>query len=245
MLPRSELADSPAPCITAAAPLLLNYWVIFNLEKLQPEIGILYPQRRAGGRMWGRHCGGLGMRLAAPAGPFPGARAPRSTVPAGLRRGCAARPLLARHGWSFSLDSHGEGTEQLQTHKQILLQQAIGREPCSACQAACVTACRQVAADGDWVPPSKSILQRCSRVMECAVEEQPGGLLFCPREEALLDHTALPNSMCRESCRGGARERSVTLAPWFSFTPPLALPLQCFAGSSVVSACLPCLELPE
>lgn len=28
-----------------------------------------------------------------------------------------------------------------------------------------------------------------------------------------------------ESCRGGARERSVTLAPRFSFTPPLALPL--------------------
>lgn len=163
---------------------------------------------------------------------------------------CACRAAQRLHGEAASRSArmelqHGKGTEQLQTHKQILLQQAIGREPCSACQAACVTACRQVAADGDWVPPSISILQRCSRVMECAVEEQPGGLLFCPREEALLDHTALPNSTCRESCRGGARERSVTLAPWFSFTPPLALPLQCFAGSSVVSACLPCLELPE
>lgn len=123
--------------------------------------------------MWGRHCGGLGMRLAAPAGRFPGACAPRSTVPAGLCTGCAARLLLARHGWSFSPDSHGEGTEQLQTHKQILLQQAVGREPCSACQAACVTDCRQVAADGDWVPASESILQRCSRVVECAEDEQP------------------------------------------------------------------------
>lgn len=34
--------------------------------------------------------------------------------------------------------------------------------------------------------------------MECAVEEQTGGLLFCPLEEALLDRTALPNSTCRE-----------------------------------------------
>lgn len=33
-----------------------------------------------------------------------------------------------RCGWSFSLDSHGECMEQLQTHKQILLQQAVGRE---------------------------------------------------------------------------------------------------------------------
>lgn len=50
--------------------------------------------------MWGRHCGGLGMRLTALAGLFPGAHAPCSTLPAGLRmltklRGCAeGRPLL-------------------------------------------------------------------------------------------------------------------------------------------------------
>lgn len=88
--------------------------------------------------MWGRHCGGLGMRLTAPAGLFPGARAPCSTLPAGLLmltelRGCAEGRwggcFSARRGWSFSLDSHGKCTEQLRTHKQILLQQAVGREP--------------------------------------------------------------------------------------------------------------------
>lgn len=147
-------------------------------------------------------CGGgtaeAGNAACRSSGPVARGSAPRSPVPAGLRRACAAGLLLARHGWSFSLDSHGEGTEQLQTHKQILLQQAVGRELCSACQAACVTACRQIAAEGDWVPPSESILQRCSWVMECAVEEQLAGLLFCLLEEALQNHAALPNSTCRE-----------------------------------------------
>lgn len=152
-------------------------------------------------------------------GPVSRGSAPRSPVPAGLCRGCAARLLLTRHGWSFSLDSHGEGTEQLQTHKQILLQQAVGRELFSACQAACVTACRQVAAEGDWLPPSESILQRCSRVMECAVEEQPAGLLFCLLEEALLNLAALPNSACRELLGRGEGEKCHSCAP------PLALPL--------------------
>lgn len=49
--------QTPQP--PALLPLLFaKLLVIFNLEKLQPEIGILYPQRRAGGRMWGRRCRG-------------------------------------------------------------------------------------------------------------------------------------------------------------------------------------------
>lgn len=111
VLPGSELVDFTAPCIAAAAPLMLNYWVIFNLEKLQLAIGILYPQWRAGGRMWGRHCGGWKC-----GSPLQRARFQGLMPPAALcLPGCAARLLLARHGWSFSLDSHGEGTEQLQT----------------------------------------------------------------------------------------------------------------------------------
>lgn len=64
-LPCSKLTGSPAPCLAAADSLSLNYWVIFNLEELQPKICILSPQWRAGGRMWGRHCGGLGTQLTA------------------------------------------------------------------------------------------------------------------------------------------------------------------------------------
>lgn len=108
--------------------------------------------------MWGRHCGGWKCGLPLQRARFQGLEPPAALC----LPGCAASLLLARHGWSCSLDSHGEGTEQLQTHKQILLQQAVGRELCSACQAACVTACIQVVADRDWVPPSEGVLQRCS-----------------------------------------------------------------------------------
>lgn len=64
----------------------------------------------------------LGMRRAAPAACCSSglllqrARFQGLVPPAALcLPGCAARLLLARHGWRFSLDSHGEGTEQLQT----------------------------------------------------------------------------------------------------------------------------------
>lgn len=75
------------------------------------------------------------------------------------------------------------------------------------------------------------------------MEERPAGLLFCPAEEALLGRTA-PLTQLAESCLGGAREGSVTLAPYF-FPPPIALPLQCFAGGCLVSAPLPCSDFPE
>lgn len=110
----------------------------------------------------------------------------------GRQGGC----FSTRCGWSFSLHSHGECTEQLQTHKQILLQQAVGRELGSGLPGCLWTACRWVAADGGWIPPSKSIPQRSSRVTEHVVEEPPARLLFCPAEEALLGHAALPNSAC-------------------------------------------------
>lgn len=95
--------------------------------------------------MWGRHCGGLGMRLTLHKARFQGARGPAALCLPGAAcspsceaaRGGGCFP--APRGWSSSLDSHGECREQLQTHKQILLQQAVGKEP--GCQAACVTAC--------------------------------------------------------------------------------------------------------
>lgn len=93
-LPRSKLPGSPAPCLTAADSLPLNRRVIFNLEELQPKIRVLSPpRRRAGGRMWGRHCGGPGMRLRAPAGLFQGLAPLR--LPAGPRALAEQRP----RGW--------------------------------------------------------------------------------------------------------------------------------------------------
>lgn len=197
MLPRSEVADSTAPCIAAAAPLLLNYWLFLTWKNYNPRLAFSTP---SGGLEAG--CGGgtaeAGNAARCSSGPVSRGSYPLQHCACRAAQGCAVRLLLARHGWIFSLDSHGEGTEQLQTHKQILLQQAVGRVLCSACQAVGMTACRQVVVDGDWVLTSGSILQRCSRMMECAVEEQPARLLFYPLEKALLDHAALPNSTCKE-----------------------------------------------
>lgn len=85
--------------------------------------------------MWGRHCGGLGMRLTLGKARFQGAHGPAALCLPGAA--CSPSCEAARgggrfpapRGWSSSLDSHGECREQLQTHKQILLQQAVGKEP--------------------------------------------------------------------------------------------------------------------
>lgn len=206
MLPRSELADSTAPCIAAAAPLLLNYWLFLTWKNYNPRLAFSTPsgELEAG-------CGGGTAEAgnAARHSSRPVSRGSYPLQPCACRatQGCAVRLLLALHGWSFSLDSHGEVTEQLQAHKQILLQQAMGRDLCSACQAACMTACRQVAVDRDWLLPSESILQRCSWVMGVCYGGVPAGLLFCPLEEALLDHAALPNSTCKELLGGSQGEK--------------------------------------
>lgn len=137
-------------------------------------------------------------------------QAPHAHQAARLRRGEAASPCDAA-GVSAWIPMVNAWSSCRHINKSCC-SRLWGGSWALGCQAACVTSCRRVASDGGWIPPSKSIPQRSSRVLECVVEEQQlAGLLFCPAEEAL------PGQSAYESWLGGARERSVTLTLYFSF----------------------------
>lgn len=116
-------------------------------------------------------------------------RAPHARRAARLRRGEAAS-LLDAAGVSAWIPMANARSSCRHINKSCC-SRMWGDSRALGCQAACVTACRRVASDGGWIPPSKSIPQRSSRVIEHVVKSSR---LACPAEEALLGHAALPIS---------------------------------------------------